>query len=659
MNSKLAYRPEIDGLRTVAVVAVIMFHLNHEWLLGGFLGVDVFFVISGFLITSIIHSQLTENSFSLFDFWKRRVKRLFPALLTVVCTVLLASTFILVAPKRGQLPWQAAAAICSFENIWLWQTTTGYWSTSSDNISLLHTWSLSLEEQFYICLPILLLLIHRLARGKEKLVLICLLAASACWCILGTPHHRAATFYLLPTRAWELLIGSLWAVYAPKNGKLQSSRYGWLFQFVGMISIVSAFMLVANDDNFPSYFPVFPCVGTLLILIYGSSPGPIKSVLSASPVVYVGRISYSLYLWHWPVIVLLKYVNPSFSPLLAISVTFGLACLSYHFVECPFRRGVKRPRLAIALAAIAVPVCFVPILALPSSPFLSTVASESDQLEKNSWMTPSQNSPPPVVSGLGNINSRISLSRGKRFEATHQIRRGKAGLMVTRRGRKPDICVIGSSHARVICSPLAQFSKEEQLSFLSMAASGVGITTTASVKELPDAGQINSARLQHVREIRPRVVVVAGMWSAENRNDTTFKKDLTSALKTLASSAEHVIVLGQVPYVTHPPNYENALRKFLVAQVLSGTPISLPSAEQVPRCNQIVEQTINALSRDNIVFLDPFPLFCAADGTVSVVQQDQFLYSNSYHINDMGAALIFERLLREPISKILERSQEQ
>ncbi len=201
MNRKLTYRPEIDGLRTIAVMAVIVFHLAPGRLRGGFLGVDVFLVISGFLITTIINKQIIEGSFSILSFWKRRIKRLYPALITVVGFVLLVSAFILVEPERSRLPLQAIGAIFSFENILLWKTTGGYWDTSSENISLLHTWSLSLEERYYLFFPIMLLLMSRFAKGKERQILIGILLLSFCLCIYGTEHRRSASFYLLPTRS--------------------------------------------------------------------------------------------------------------------------------------------------------------------------------------------------------------------------------------------------------------------------------------------------------------------------------------------------------------------------------------------------------------------------------------------------------------------------
>ena len=299
MSSLFKYRPEIDGLRTVAVLAVIIFHLDSKWLQGGFLGVDVFFVISGFLITSIIYSKTREGSFSIIEFWKRRIKRLYPALMAMVGVVLLVSAFVLVRPERGQLWYQALGAMFSYENIVLWQTTWGYWAPASENISLLHTWSLSLEEQFYVCFPITLVLINWLARGKEKLIICGLLVASFCLCVYATADYRSPTFYLLPARMWELLIGSVLAIQDITKKPNRDYRLSWLIQIVGITMIITSFFLIKNDESFPSFYPLLPCVGTLLLLMYGGSKGIVQSILSAKPVVYLGKISYSLYLWHW------------------------------------------------------------------------------------------------------------------------------------------------------------------------------------------------------------------------------------------------------------------------------------------------------------------------------------------------------------------------
>ena len=204
MSQEIKYRPEIDGLRTIAILGVIVFHLRPELLRGGFLGVDVFFVISGFLITIIIYKQVTEQRFSFWSFWTRRFKRLYPALVVTVFVTMICGLFVLPHPERGAMPLQALAALLSFSNILLWKTTGGYWDSSSENISLLHTWSLSLEEQFYICFPLFVFLSHLLFKKHVGKLVVALFITSLILCIVFTDLRRSATFYLLPTRMWEL-----------------------------------------------------------------------------------------------------------------------------------------------------------------------------------------------------------------------------------------------------------------------------------------------------------------------------------------------------------------------------------------------------------------------------------------------------------------------
>jgi peptidoglycan/LPS O-acetylase OafA/YrhL len=231
VSDALKYRPEIDGLRALAVVAVIVFHFHAHFLPGGFLGVDVFFVISGFLITSIIHRQLEDGSFSLRAFWMRRIRRLYPALFFMVGIVALLGYLLILRPERGELTLHSIAALCSFQNILLWKTTGGYWAESSENIALLHTWSLSLEEQFYVVFPPVLLLVHRFARRWILPLIVAMALVSLLLCLQQTGVRRNAAFYFLPTRMWELLLGSIAAITTSGSSlKRGAFRFGGIFR---------------------------------------------------------------------------------------------------------------------------------------------------------------------------------------------------------------------------------------------------------------------------------------------------------------------------------------------------------------------------------------------------------------------------------------------
>ncbi len=631
-HKALSYRPEIDGMRTLAVLAVMVFHLNHAWLQGGFLGVDVFFVISGYLITAIIGGQMQEGTFSFPGFWKRRIRRLYPALIVVVAAAMLVGTFILVQPERGELPRQALAAIFSFQNIYLWDTTSGYWGTSAENILLLHTWSLSLEEQFYLIFPLILFPLMRWGRRWTLPAMAGLFLASFAWCVYATPEWRNASFYLLPARMWELLCGSLLALYHLRKGGGRSSNVfaPWL-QLAGVALIGGSFLLIANDERFPGHLPLFPCAGALLILAFGNASGPVSRLLSLKPVVYVGKISYSLYLWHWVVIVSARYISLEANTGWILLTTFLLAMASYHWVETPFRYGLKRQRLVLPLAGGAVAACALPILMLPSSPLLTD---------------------------LGNINTKAARDVGRKFEAKKAMRKGDAGVWVNE-DDKIDIYVMGSSHARVWCPAIADYASEHGLSMVSTSVSSTGILALDGRSNAwgpPDGLELHRQRIGRLQKERPTLVFIAGRWSVETRTSPEFFKIMTDQIRMISQYAGHVIVLGEVPGVAMPPVYHRAFHKFVVASALSDELDHVHPLEMALEANERVRKEIEAMHLPNVIYIDPAGAFLDKEGYLSIYDEDRILFLDDNHVTSAGAHFGFKRILEEPFDRCLKAS---
>lgn len=355
------YRPEIDGLRAVAVVAVILFHAELGCP-GGFVGVDVFFVISGFLITGIIQRGIETDSFSLLEFWERRISRIFPALFVMVAATLAAGYWFLLPSELEDLGESSLAQSLLLANVYFWKDT-GYFGGSAQHKPLLHTWSLALEEQFYILLPLALCFVRRISRKKLFALLSVVALLSFAAGVYGTMYYPRATFYLLPTRAWELLIGCLLAIFP---WRLSASEIrDRLIAFMGMLAIALPIFVYDPKTPFPGLAAVPPVVGTAAVIFSAASTPNmwICKVLAWRPVVFVGLISYSLYLWHWPLFVymrlhfgVLSWAQTVFACLLA----FLLAVLSWKFIERPFRNRIflqRRRRLfgtAFALSGVAI-----------------------------------------------------------------------------------------------------------------------------------------------------------------------------------------------------------------------------------------------------------------------------------------------------------------
>lgn len=339
----MKYRADVDGLRAVAVLSVVLYHVGVEFFTGGYVGVDVFFVISGYLITSIIAWEIREGRFSIITFYERRIRRLFPALFAMIAFSSVTAAFIFLPSEFESFARSVVAATLFVSNILFWQEA-GYFGAPAETKPLLHTWSLAVEEQFYIFFPIFLLLVHRWLKGRWILWLLPVIALSFALSVLATERWANANFYLSVTRAWELLLGSLLALGA--FPALRSRLLREVEALAGIALIAWAVFAFSQTTPFPGVNALYPCVGAALVIHAGERGSTlIGRILSLRPIVFVGLISYSLYLWHWPFIVFAKYYN--IDPLSAwqmvgvIALSFLVAIVSWRFIEQPFRK--KRP----------------------------------------------------------------------------------------------------------------------------------------------------------------------------------------------------------------------------------------------------------------------------------------------------------------------------
>ena len=342
----LQYRPDIDGLRAVAVTSVVLGHAGIAGFSGGYVGVDVFFVISGYLICSILIRELREDRYSLLTFYERRARRILPALFAVLAFCLIGGWFLFPPPQYESLGWSAIAATLFASNIWFLRTTGDYFASPAEFEPLLHTWSLAVEEQFYIAFPLLLAAIYRLRKQLILPLLVLGCAASLIVSIWATTAHPTANFYLTPSRAWELGLGAFLAMGGAPN--LRSKALNEVIALGGAAAIAFAIVSYSKETAFPGLAAVAPVAGTAaLIWVGGNHQSLVTRLLSTKPFVAIGLISYSLYLWHWPILIVARnYVSSVKLPLglaaAAIALSVFAAWLTWRYVEQPFRaRGPK------------------------------------------------------------------------------------------------------------------------------------------------------------------------------------------------------------------------------------------------------------------------------------------------------------------------------
>jgi peptidoglycan/LPS O-acetylase OafA/YrhL len=379
---KLKYRSEIDGLRAVAVSVVMFFHAGITGFSGGFVGVDIFFVISGYLITTVLIDDLENNRFSLFSFYERRARRILPALflVSVICIPL---ALIWMLPHQLMDFSKSLIAVSLFlSNVLFWRQDD-YFAAASDEKPLLHTWSLAIEEQYYLLFPICLMLLWRYGKAKIGIVFAALILVSLLISEWGWRNYSSANFYLAPSRIWELLCGSLVAIFINRNGAKVSN----VVSLVGLAMILIAVFLYSNDTPHPSIYTLIPVLGTALVLMYGNRGSLVATLLYFPPLVGLGLISYSAYLWHQPLFAFARLASlnhpPDLTMLALIIISIALAFLSWKYVEQPFRNKYVVSRAGVVIfSLVGVSVLLLTgVLGLATNG-LSSIRFDADELSR-------------------------------------------------------------------------------------------------------------------------------------------------------------------------------------------------------------------------------------------------------------------------------------
>jgi peptidoglycan/LPS O-acetylase OafA/YrhL len=386
----MKYRAEIDGLRALAVLPVILFHAGFEWFSGGFVGVDVFFVISGYLITTIIISEMAEGKFSIVNFYERRARRILPALFFVMLACL-PFAWLWLTPTDLKDFGQSLVAVSTFSSNILFWWESGYFDTAAELKPLLHTWSLAVEEQYYILFPVFLMLTWRLGIKKILILLSTVFLISLGLAVWGTqyathPKIISGAFFLLPTRGWELLIGVFAAFYLKYSTHLKSHTANQVLSLFGLLMIIYSIIAFDKTTNFPSLYALIPTIGTGLLILCAVPKTLVHKLLSLKFIVGIGLISYSAYLWHQPLYAFArhKYFG-DISEVILIAlclVSLAMAWLSWRWVEKPFRNKNLTTRNFIFSFSIIAMVIFSLIgsATFSSNGFLSRLSAEERKI---------------------------------------------------------------------------------------------------------------------------------------------------------------------------------------------------------------------------------------------------------------------------------------
>lgn len=378
----MKYRPEIDGLRAVAVAPVILYHAGFETVSGGYLGVDVFFVISGYLITSIILDDLERDTFSLLHFYARRARRILPALFVVVACCVPVAWLLLNTTEMVDF-FQSVAAAATFSSNFHFWFETNYFNTETVELRpLLHTWSLAVEEQFYIVYPVLLIALWKRGIHQLQWILIFIFCTSLLAAQFWGGFYPSAAFYMLPTRAWELVIGALCALHLKQRNGVSANMFVQFVALAGLSAVFTSFFIYDEHTPVPSVYTLLPTIGVAAIILF-AVPGTVAyKFLALRPLVSIGLISYSAYLWHQPLFAFTRCVSlnePTITlRLILIAMTFVLAWLSWKFIETPLRTSGASQKTVFRTSA----VCSVVVV------LIGVLGALNGGLPKNGWLNP-------------------------------------------------------------------------------------------------------------------------------------------------------------------------------------------------------------------------------------------------------------------------------
>ena len=637
-----AYRADIDGLRAVAVISVILYHGGIRGLSGGFVGVDVFFVISGFLISSIIFRQLDQGRFSLATFYERRVRRIAPALGVVLlaCTAVAVPT--LLPPDLLRFCKSLVATLLFGSNIYFWQTS-GYFDTAASTKPLLHTWSLAIEEQFYLVFPLASLLVARYwVRGRSRFFLGVLLLSLAA-CVIVTRRSPDAAFYMPVTRGWELLVGvmlSCWGMPAIRSRELRTA-----LSAAGLGAIVAAVLLFTPATPFPGAAALLPTLGTALVIAVNRSDDPLAGrLLTLPPVVLTGRMSYSLYLWHWPVFVFFRQLaarEPRPLELVALVIfIFGVSAASWRFVEEPARRlrgGIPYGTLLRGLVAIAIVLMLAGAGGWASDGFAFLQRPEVNR----------------YLAGVRDGNP----ARARCFSPGITLLERGAPCRLGPDSVPPTFVVWGDSHANALMPVFAALADEQHTGGIFTGASGcIPLLDVRRIDRRDDCARLGDSVVALVGRRHLRDVILGAYWSvytdgweieppppqpliaAADPGDTSsphtvFARALARTIDALRAQGARVWIIEQAP--TQPREVPAWLAT--VAK-RGGDPTALGRSASDHRVRQrFVAGTFRRLADGRTVRLvDPADLLCASGRCVTSLD-GRSLYIDYRHLSTFGA----------------------
>ena len=624
----MTYRREIDGLRALAVVPVILFHAGFQAFSGGFVGVDVFFVISGYLITSIILAEKQAGTFTLAGFYERRARRILPALFLVML-VSLPFAWLWLLPGDLKDFARSLRYVSLFSSNILFLKQSGYFDTAAELKPLLHTWSLAVEEQYYMVFPAVMLLLWRFGKRWSAVILAVIAALSLTAAQWGSFYQPASTFYLLQTRGWELLLGVLAAFYlfSEERRMAASTHAAQVASLTGVALIVFAVWVFDKNTPFPSLYALVPTAGAVCIILFATDDTYVGRMLGNKLLVGIGLISYSAYLWHQPLFAFARHASISepsaMEFVLLVAVAFVFAYATWRFVESPFREKGRISRAAVAVFSIVASVFFISI---------GVYGKYKDGLPDR--LSAEQRE----IYAYARYNESEPDTDGECFLMPEQTYQDFSSVCKAVSSARQNVLLWGDSHA----AALSRGWRVVEPSALEYTASGCPPLIGTVVVGRPFCKDVNDFILREVERMKPDEIVLHANWLLYERYDPTSQITATIDAIHRMSASSKVFILGGVPQ--WPPSLPVImLRKRIAMDQEQYWPNSSSSVlDEMDRKFRLVVESRGATYWSAIAHL------CKSGKCQVVVNSDGRFQPTAHdygHLTKAGAVLLSVKLL--------------
>lgn len=619
-TTQLKYRPEIDGLRAVAIMPVVLFHAGFALFSGGFVGVDIFFVISGYLITSIIVQEINDGTFSILNFYERRIRRILPPLFIVISVSIFLGWWFLFPSEIFDLTLSAISVIFFVSNFYFWQKQD-YFGTSAELQPLLHTWSLAVEEQFYLVFPILLLSVYKVGRHAIKAILILLILISFSLTQISAIGTSTANFYLLPTRAWELLLGALCAILMIRGNFDGLPRLiGKVLSIAGIgLILLSVFFFNATTPN-PGFPTLLPTIGTSLVILFVNSSSILLRFLSNRFLVGIGLISYSIYLWHQPVFAFARLTTTEELPLFhtwsLILLVIILSFASWASIEKPFRNKKNFNRKMIFQFA-GVSFLLLTVIAVGINGFSSSRLS----FEQNQVLSTMQTSPKREQCHLAQQESALQRKACSYFLSPTKV------------------AVIGNSHAVELSYALASELRSEGIGLTQYSMSGCNHNYRIASEMQSVCGRWHTKVVGEISSQNDIETVVISYRNDYYLNKSEYRRALIKLIQDLQSAGKDVILVLQSPSL--PVHVNNYLRSSPTGDFTNVQALSTETwQEQYKYASRLLRKL-----PEGATVVDPVEDFCNARNCFAI-RDGAALFFDDHHMSLSGSRLIAKRIIR-------------